>query len=179
MSFPSQLPALVQQHASLCMDAPWHQGILTLFSSNYRNNIKNKHFSEVGWHRAVWAAEHQHFNVPQCSYEKCVFCILRCCWRWLPKRSSIMGLVLSMNALRPAAKGCLISPNFTWRQVPSSLLYCWASVRPGLQFPTICCILYQISILSGRLWRRRSTHLFVYSSRINKLICFLVGLPKV
>lgn len=111
---PGCLPALIQ-HAGLCKDVPWHQGILTPFSSKCRNNTlkKTQHYSEVGWHRAVWTAEHQHFNIPQCRFEKCVFCVLRCCWRWLPKRSSIMGSVSSTSALRPAAKGCLISPNFT------------------------------------------------------------------
>lgn len=29
----------------------------------------------MGWHGAVRTAEHQHFNVPQRKYEKCVFCV--------------------------------------------------------------------------------------------------------
>lgn len=127
--------------------------------------MKSKHFSEIGWHRVVWTAEHQHFNVPQCKYEKCVFCVLRCCWRWSPKHSSIMGSVLSMNALRPAAKGCLISPNFTWRYVPSSLLYCCASVQSGLQVLTICCILWRISFMLERL--------FISINRQKHLVCLL------
>lgn len=46
------------------------------FSLKCRNKTRaSKHFSEMGWHGAVRTAEHQHFNVPQRKYEKCVFCV--------------------------------------------------------------------------------------------------------
>lgn len=83
-----------------------------------------------------------------------VFCVLRCCWRWQLKHSNITGSVLSMSALRPAAKDCLISPNFISRSVLPThsrrcplFIYLYASVQPGrvLQFLTICCVFLKSS----------------------------------